>query len=139
MSITEALHDRLAGDGPLVALLATYQGAPAIFSADPIPGDATLPCLVISGVEADEPNDTKDLRGREIRRRVRVYTDADGSELLVDEIAERARTLLHRNPLDLSADGQHCYVAEVTGPFTAPTDETLYGRALDVRFLTMEA
>lgn len=139
MSVTQALYDRLVGDAALVALLATYGGRPAIFAASTIPPDATLPALVIAGVEADQPNDTKDLLGREVRRRIRVYTDATGSELLVEEITERARTLLHRQPLDLSGDGQQNYVAEVTTTFTAPTDETLYGRAIEARFLTLEA
>jgi hypothetical protein len=136
--ITQAIYDRYAADALLVSMLSTYQGAPAIFNSDPIPGKATLPAICISGVEADEPNDTKDLRGREIRRRIRIYTDATGSELLVDEIAERARELLHRRPLDLPG-GEQNYVAEVTTVFTAPTDETLYGRAIEVRLLTLEA
>jgi len=42
-ALTEAIYDRLAGDGTLTSLLATYEGAPAIFTTDPVPGMRNCP------------------------------------------------------------------------------------------------
>ena len=36
--LTGAIYDELAGDATLAGLLATYDGGPAIFTADPAPG-----------------------------------------------------------------------------------------------------
>lgn len=128
MNLTAAVHARLAGDATLAAMLAKYDGAPAVFTTDPPPDDAALPYIVVPGDLAQNPFDTKDLRGREIYRDVRCYTPATGSSKLVDDIAERTRFLLHRHRLVV--DGVPVMLARVTGPRAAAAEEQSYGRLL---------
>ena len=133
-AITEAIYDTLAGDGTLTAMLSTYGGEPAIFTTDPAPGDATLPYIVSAGEVAQSAWDTKTTRGRVALRDVRCYTDATGSAMVVETLAERVRALLHRQPLAIS--DFECVVADCSGPVVADGQDA-YGRIVTVR-LTME-
>ena len=133
--ITAAVYGRLAGDAQLIALLATYRGGPAIFTTDPAPGDAALPYIVTAGDVSNEPDDTKDSRGRFVRRDVRCYTAATGSAVLVERIAERVRGLLHRQ--NLTVDGHTVVISQASGPFTGPDEDDAYGRIVTLT-LTME-
>ena len=135
-ALTQALYSRLAGDGALVALVNTYRGQPAIFTTDPAPGDAELPYIVSAGNFSDAPFDTKTVLGRDIRRDVRCYAAADGSAVTVEAMAERARELLHRQPL--AVDGFGVFLAECTGPIAADEPDA-YGRIVTVRLIMMEA
>ena len=134
MSVTEAIYDVLAGDATLTALLATYGGEPAIFTTDPAPGDAVLPYIVSAGEVAQTPWDTKTTRGRVVIRDVRCYTDATGSAVVVETIAERVRALLHRQTLAIS--DFECLIADCSGPVPADGQDA-YGRIVSVR-LTIE-
>lgn len=134
-ALTAALHARLAGDATLTALLASYQGEPAIFTADPAPGDAVLPYIVSAGQVADAPFDTKNSRGRQLWRDVRCYAAADGDSSTVESIAERVRALLHREPLDVEGFG--VFLAECSGPIVA-NESDAYGRVVTVRMIMME-
>lgn len=133
--LTQAIYDRLSTDATLVGLLSTYRGGPAIFTTDPAPGDAANPLIVTAGETTQTPFDTKSSRGREIYRDVRCYTDATGSSLLVELIAERVRALLHRYELTIA--GYRAIVAEVSGP-TAADEQDAYGRILSLRLLVEE-
>lgn len=132
--LTEALYDRLAGDGTLTALLAAYDGRAAIFTIDPAPGDAALPYLVAAGSVVDSAFDTKDRRGRQIWRDVRCYAEADGSARVIETIAERVRALLHRQPLEVEGFG--VFLAECSGPVSRD-EEDAYGRVVTVRMIMM--
>jgi len=133
-AVTEAIYDALAGDATLVAMLTTYGGEPAIFTTDPAPGDAELPYIVSAGEVAQTPFDTKTTRGRVAIRDVRCYTDATGSAVAVEAIAERVRALLHRQTLAIS--DFECVIADCSGPVAADGQDA-YGRIVTVR-LTME-
>jgi len=133
-AITEAIHDVLAADGTLTGLLATYGGEPAIFTTDPAPGDAVLPYIVSAGEVAQMAFDTKTTRGRVAVRDVRCYTDATGSAVVVEAIAERVRALLHRQTLAIS--DFECVIAECSGPMAADGQDA-YGRIVTIR-LSME-
>ena len=130
-AVTEAIYDVLAGDATLTALLTSYGGEPAIFTTDPAPGDATLPYIVTAGEVTHTPFDTKNTRGRQIWRDVRCYADAaGGSAAAVEAIAERVRTLLHRQPL--AAAGFVWIWTECSGPIAADEDEA-YGRIVTAK------
>jgi len=133
-AITEAIYDVLAGDATLTALLTTYGGEPAIFTTDPAPGDAELPYIVSAGEVAQSPWDTKTTRGRVATRDVRCYTDATGSAVAVEAIAERVRALLHRQTLAIT--DFTCVIADCSGPVVADGPDA-YGRIVTVR-LTIE-
>lgn len=135
MNLTTAVYERLAGDPTLAALLATYEGEPAIFTTDPAPGDASLPYIVTAGEVAQAPFDAKNARGREVYRDVRCYASASGSTVTVEAIAERVRTLLHRHRLEVA--GFETWVAAASGPIAAD-EEDAYGRIVTVRWILME-
>lgn len=135
-ALTAAIHARLSADPVLVGLLATYRSQPAVFTVDPAPGDAHLPYIVSAGEVSTRPFDTKNSRGREIYRDVRCYTDATGSAVAVEAIAEQVRVLLHR--YILSVDGFEVIVAECMGPVVA-NEAKAYGRILTLRLMMLEA
>jgi hypothetical protein len=135
MNLTEALYDKLAGDPTLVGLLATYNGAPSIFTIDPAPEGADLPFIVAAGHVVDLAWDTKTTRGRDVWRDIRCYSDADGSAITVEAIAERVRALLHRT--EISVTGFTRVVAECSGPVAAD-EQDAYGRVVTVRYVLEE-
>ena len=135
MSVTEAIYDVLAGDATLTTLLTTYGGEPAIFTTDPAPGDAELPYIVSAGEVAQTSWDTKTTRGRVAIRDVRCYTDATGSAVVVETIAERVRALLHRQELAIS--DFECVIADCSGPVAADGQDA-YGRIISVRLMIEE-
>jgi hypothetical protein len=134
--LTQAIYNRLVGDGTLTAMLNTYEGAPAIFTTDPAPGDASMPYIVTAGEVAQEPFDTKQSRGRTATRDVRCYTAAGGSAATVEAIAERVRALLHRQPLTIA---DHVWmISECSGP-QAADEQDAYGRIVSLRITFEEA
>lgn len=134
-AITQGIYDALAADGTLTGLLNTYQGAPAIFTTDPAPGDAELPYIVTAGEIAQEAFDTKTTRGRTVTRDVRCYSAASGSAAVVEAIAERVRAILHRQALTI--DGFMWVWSECSGPQVTDEQDS-YGRIVTVRMVIEE-
>lgn len=134
-AITKGVYSALVSDAALSAMLADYRGAPAIFTTDPAPSDATLPYIVTAGAVTDTPADTKTSRGREVVRDIRCYTEATGSADLVEEIAERVRAILHRRAITVT--GFRVYISQIVGPFAGPAEDTAYGRILTAQ-ITLE-
>lgn len=133
--LTAAIQDRLAGDLTLAGLLSQYKGSPAVFTTDPAPGDAQLPYIITPGEISQAPFDTKTTRGRELIRDVRCYAAATGSAVEIEAIVERARVLLHRQPL--SIDGFTWLLSDVSGPILADEEDT-YGRILSLSLKAQE-
>ena len=133
--ITQAIYNKLSGDATLVGLLSSYKGEPAIFTTDPAPGDATLPYIVTAGDIAEVPFDTKTTLGRTITRDVRCYAAASGSAVTVEAIAERVRTLLHRQALTIT--GFVWLLAMCSGPMAAD-EQDAYGRIVTVTMMVEE-
>lgn len=133
------IRDVLIADDTLVDLLAEYtppddgEPEPAIFSTDPVPEDASLPFIVLSGVVADEENDLKGfIGGRDVSFDIRCYTERSGSVVLVDQIAERIREVLHRASVPVA--GLEHVDTRVSGPLAIDEPES-YGRVLTARLL----
>ncbi|MGE5589202.1 MAG: hypothetical protein ACM3ZA_01025 [Bacillota bacterium] len=130
-AITAGIYGVLSEDATLRGMLGTYQGAPAIFTVEPVPGDAPLPMIVTPGQVSDVPDDTYDSLGRDLLRDIRCYTEATGSTAQVEAIAERVRALFHRQQVPVAGYGG--VLAEASGPILAPTDTTVYGLVVTVR------
>jgi hypothetical protein len=127
--ITQALYNTLTADGILTAMLNTYEGDPAIFTTSIAPGDAALPYVVVSTIVSQTPFDTKTSLGRVSVIDIKCYTESTGSAILVEQIAERVRTLLHRQPLIIT-DNDWLW-STCSGPVSL--DETYaYGRLVSV-------
>jgi hypothetical protein len=134
MAITAAFHSRMANDATLAALLALYDGAPAVFTTDPVPGDAVLPYIVSAGEAVNTPFDTKTTRGNRLWRDVRCYDNADGSAVQVEAMADRVRALFHRQSFLIP--GFAWILAECSGPIVSD-EQDAYGRIVTVK-LTLE-
>jgi hypothetical protein len=134
MNLTEAFHERMANDARLAAMLAVYEGAPAVFTTDPAPGDALLNYIVSAGEVVDTPFDTKTTRGRTVWRDVRCYANASGSAAEVELMAERVRALFHRQAISIT-DFEWIW-GECSGPIVAD-EQDAYGRIVTVK-LTIE-
>jgi len=134
MPITSAIHDRMALDATLAAMLAIYDGAPAVFTTDPVPGNAALPYIVSAGEAVSTAWDTKTTRGNQLWRDIRCYDHATGSAVRVEAMAERVRQLFHRQVLVVP--GFVWIWAECAGPIVAD-EQDAYGRVVTVK-LTIE-
>lgn len=132
MNLTKALYDLLSNDPTLTALLATYNSEPAIFTTDPVPEDAVLPYIVCAGHIADTPNESKTSIGREVLRDIRCYDAKTGSSLLVEQIVERARELVHRQPLTI--ENYSWILSECTGQVIVDEPDA-YGRITTLRVI----
>jgi hypothetical protein len=132
--ITKALYDRLSGDATLAAMLSTYGGTAAVFSTHPIPDDAALPYVTITSL-AEAPFDTKNSRGRDVSYDVGCYAEDLGSAVLVEQIKERVRTLLHRYKLTITNFATR--IAEVSGTLQADEDG-VFGRIVTIRLIVEE-
>lgn len=144
MDITQGFYDKLVGDATLLGLIASYAPAgsptaPAIFTAWPVPPDAARPYVFtrgqVSDVHFDEINTNF---GRDVLRDVTVIADNTGSSSDVETIAERIRTLMHRQSMTIP-DGDHIMTICIGGPVPAETDDSLTGRRLTFRIVVMEA
>lgn len=133
--LTIPFYDVLSGDPSLIAMLAAYKGESAIFTIDPVPGDADYPLIVTAGEVSQIPNDSKNCEGRSIIRDIRIYTAADGSSVTIEAIAERVRYLFHRMPLIIP--GYTWILSDVGGPIVA-NEADYYGRILSVSVIAQE-
>lgn len=135
--LTQAMYTRLVGYGPLIADLPTYKSAPAVLSGFIVPPQAPLPRVVISAESvSDRSQDDVSALIREVMRDVYVFTgrgtSGTSSENPIERIAENVRSALHLFFLPLP--GWKCIIAQASGPRNAPTDETVAGRVITVRY-----
>lgn len=142
MNSTATIFARLTGDATLVAMLATHNAAPAIFS-DRAPDDYIVgpkPCLVIAAPSDDRPVETFTETSRLITQDVRGYDTDTGSSLELDAAMRRVRTLFHNDPGSLTVTGGTVKISTVTGPVQSPTtDPALIGRRVTLRLEIEEA
>jgi hypothetical protein len=138
--LSAAFYDVMANDVTLTGLISTYNGNPAIFTIDPAPGDVStstnMKFIVTAGEVTQTPFDTKNSLGRNAIRDIRCYAPANGSAIEVEAIAERVRTLFHRQIIAIA--GFNNIITNVTGPLAADEVDA-YGRILSVEITAMEA
>lgn len=137
MNSTATIFARLAG---VASSLATYNGAPAIFSErapdsfleqDPKP---SLPFIIIAAATRDEPLETFTEVGRAVVQDIRGYQRDAGSGADLDAVMRSVRDLFHNRPGELTVTGGKCDVCRVNGPMQSPTsDEAYIGRRVTIR------
>ncbi|MEM9043412.1 MAG: hypothetical protein AAGC81_01865 [Pseudomonadota bacterium] len=137
MNITDAVYNRLAADAGVVALLAAYNGAPAIFTNTTVPGDAPRPYLWSPGDTAGTTFDNLDEFGRDVTRDVICIADDTGSSAPVEALKEAVYSAMHRQ--NLTVPGGRHVMTIFAGEGVAPTDDTLTGRFITFRIVIMEA
>jgi hypothetical protein len=135
-ALTTAIYNVLVNDSALAAMLSTYNGAPAVISADPVPQDVARPYVVIDGALHDEPwgGKVEEVSGREIHLDIRMYVDWSGSSKLVEDIAARVRVLLHM--VRIAVAGYATIIARcIAGPLKVPTSPLIEGRMLTFQWV----
>ena len=132
--ITKAIYDILTQDAELTGMVSSYKNKPAIFTVDPAPEDAEFPYILTAGETVQTPWDTKQTRGRQIWRDIRIYSEMDGSAVTVETIAERVRELLHRTKI--TGTNFSSVWTECEGP-TKADDGASYGRIITIK-ITIE-
>lgn len=142
MNLAKAFHDKLSADATLAGLLASYPSgspsSPAIFTAFPVPVDASRPYIVTSGdVGAASWDHLATITGEDVTRDVYIYADNTGSSATIDTIADRIKSVLHKQSLTIEGH-KHVATYRVNGPITAPTDDTLIGRVITFRVIAQE-
>lgn len=128
--VTDAVAGVLSGDAVLAALLSTFEGAPAVFSARPAPDGAVPPFVITEGSVADLPDDTLGRFGREITRDISVWFPASDDPTNLEAAAERIRTLFHHRPLSVA--GYHHVMTRASGPISVVTDGDEQGRVVTI-------
>lgn len=141
MNSTATIFARLAG---VASSLATYNGAPAIFSErapdDFLDTPPTKPFLIIAVPTRDEPMETFTEVGRLIQQDVRGYQRDNGSGADLDTLMRAVRDLFHNRPSELTVTGGKCDVCRVNGPTQSPTsDEAYIGRRVTIRLDLVQA
>jgi len=135
MNSTATIFTRLAA---VSASLATWNGAPAIFSERApdsfLEEKPTKPFLIIAAPSRDEALETFSETGRLIFQDVRGYQRDTGSSAELDTLMRSVRDLFHNKPEELTVTGGVCDVCRVAGPIQSPTsDESLIGRRVTIR------
>ncbi|MCK9496120.1 MAG: hypothetical protein M0R75_11585 [Dehalococcoidia bacterium] len=139
------MYERMVEDESLDGLLARSALDPskaAVYNTVPVPVEAKLPYVVISGPITDEPDDTFDAQYRTPEVDLHAYTarrDAGGSSAApVNAIAERVRELFHRQNFAADITGYRALVIRCSGPVV--NDGTnAYGRVVTARCLLTAA
>lgn len=127
----------LVADAALIALIAAYNGVPAIFVFDPVPEDATLPYVIVAGPistghDDAKPDGTTTFRIREYTWDVRCHAERSNDRSIIDSIAERIRFILHESTFTFA--GFTVVRSEVLdGPINLD-EADFYGRVSTVRF-----
>lgn len=135
MNSTATIFARLAG---VASSLATYNGAPAIFSERApdnfLDTPPTKPFLIIAVPTSDVAMETFTETGRLIQQDVRGYQRDTGSSADLDTLMRAVRDLFHNRPGELTVTGGKCDVCRVNGPMQSPTsDEAYIGRRVTIR------
>lgn len=127
--LSSALRNAIIANTSIATKLSAWQGSPAVFTRQPIPEDATFPCVVIPYVVSTTDQDfiTSDLA-------VMVYdimvygniaapgTDNDDTRT-VDAIGFTLRDMFHRKRIALGNTPYHVVDIVVNGPNRAPVDD----------------
>lgn len=132
-AFTVAVRDRLVTDANLTAMLTAYKTEPAVFTVEPVPGDAVLPYIVTVGHVSDVPFDTFGVTGREINRDIRCYTKNSGSMFTLSAILDRVRFLFHRHRLSIV--GHENIMTTCLSTTTGLDDDESYGGIVTIRAL----
>lgn len=137
MSISAAFYQRLVNDAELGTLLAKYNGMPAVFTASPIPDNASLPYVITAGQVSDSteiPANTKNRTATQFMRDIRIYADQTGSMAKIEQIGERVWEIFHKQPL--SINGWNVLEVKASRPVIYPQDG-VYGLYVTV-MVTMQ-
>ena len=127
MSISASFYQRLTTDAELAKMISDYNGLPAVFTASPVPANASLPYIVTAGNVSDTtdvPANTKNRTATQFMRDIRIFADQTGSMAKIEQMGERVWSLFHKKPL--SIPGWTVLEVKAARPVIYPQDD-VYG------------
>jgi hypothetical protein len=123
--LSTAVFAALTGNTAIAVLLPAYVGAKTVFTARPVPKDATYPMIVSAGdvvrTDQDFINDPVHVLTRDIS----IFGEnATPAKLrAVESLALLVRDLFHRQRGSLSVSGWRVLDIVCKGPIVGPTDD----------------
>lgn len=141
-----AICARLLADTELTDIVDDYAGNPAILGRDPVPDDVEGVYVVVRPPFFSEDADTKTNEGVQLTVDIGVYgpTQLDATQGVdryddVDRASDRVRASFGRTQPRLSVSGWETTIMRVTGPISAPSDDTMTGRIVSLELTLRQA
>lgn len=122
MNLAPAIRSPLVNDQALRKLLASFEGAPAVFTRRPVPN--AYPCAVVSPDVTVGDQDLLVTQIPVVTRDIAVYggNETAAKYRVVEAAAYRVREIFHRSNA-IALDGWHIIDVTASGPIAAPTDD----------------
>jgi len=123
--LSQPIYAALIGDTTIAAALPTYAGAPTVFTARPVPKDATYPMILAAGDIAVTDQDFIDDPLPVLVRDISVFgqNDTPAHVRAVETLALRVRTMFHRQRASLSVPSWNVLDIVCRGPVVGATDD----------------
>ena len=115
----------LTGNTAIAVALPTYAGAKTVFTARPVPKDATYPMIVTAGDVVRTDQDFVDSPFVVVTRDISIFgqNDTPTHVRAVESLALMVRDLFHRERASLSVSGWQVVDIVCKGPIVGPVDD----------------
>lgn len=134
VDLSQPLYAALTGISDGITGLATYQGAPAVFTRRPVPIDCGFPLIITAGDVTHGDEDFIADEMASIVRDISVYGSKHADYRAVESIALDVRDLFHRNRESLIVSGWHVVDIRCRGPVpTGDDDDQTIGRVVTLQ------
>lgn len=134
VDLSQPLYAALTGVSDGIDGLATYQGAPAVFTRRPVPIDCGFPLIITAGDVTHGDEDFIADEMVQIVRDIAVYGNKHADYRAVETIALDVRDLFHRNRESLTVPGWHVVDIRCRGPVpTGDDDDQTIGRVVTLQ------
>lgn len=134
VDLSQPLYAALTGVSDGIDGLATYNGAPAVFTRRPVPIECGFPLIITAGDVTHGDEDFIDAEMVSIVRDVAVYGNKHADYRSVEKIALDIRNLFHRKRESLIVPGWHIVDIRCKGPVpTGDDDDQTVGRVVSLQ------
>jgi hypothetical protein len=139
VDLSEPLYAALTGVSDGIDGLATYQGAPAVFTRRPVPIECGFPMIIAAGNVTYGDQDFIDAEMADIVRDIAVYgikskDSTKDQTRIVERAADDVRDLFHRKRESLIVPGWHVVDIRCKGPVpTGDDDDQTVGRVVSLQ------
>lgn len=123
--IAPALRTAILATSGITTKLATYGGAPAVFTRRPVPDEATYPFIIVSPDVIVSDDDMLSQAITVVTRDIAVYgqNDTPAHYRDVEAVGYAIRALFHRARRSITVSGWRIIDVRCMGPMTAPVDD----------------
>lgn len=125
LNLAEPLRSALVNDLTVIAMVSTFNNAPAVFTRRPVPDAATYPLMIVSPdiniTDQDGVNDRQPI----VRRDISVYGSNETAALYraVETLAYRVREMFHSKRDAITVVDFGVIDIRASGPRPAPVDD----------------